>query len=317
MVDPRRQPHREIIGLIIIVVIITMAIAIFFLDEIRHGLKDTYQLVAVFQEAPRLRPGSQVWVAGRNAGRVDKVELLPPSSDSLKRVAIRLELPRDVQRILTRGTQLRLTSARLIGDPVVDLTPPVQAGPPLQEGDTLRLTAPVNTTAELKADFTIVRASLDTLMRDVTSLRIRVDRRAVQLRRVQAQASQAGAELSELQRQMDSGTGTLGLVLNDPEWSNTLERVQSNGLLIMQAVRATQERANAALGDSIRREKLMRDVRELSLQISTLQKLANSPSGYFGRSQRDSALAKAMTGARAQLDSLMTEAKKNPMRFVF
>jgi hypothetical protein len=316
MVDPRRQPHREIIGLIIILVMIIMAVSIFFLDDIRSALKDTYQLVAVFRDAPRLRPGSLVWIAGRNTGRVDKVELLPPSSDSMKRVAIRLELPRDVQHILTRGTQLRLTSARLIGDPVVDLTPG-PAGPPLQEGDTLLLTAPERTTAELMAEFTTVRASLDTLLSDARSLRTRVDRRAVQLRRVQAQASQAGAELSELQRQLDSGTGTLGLLMNDPEWSRTLERVQSNGLLIKEATRTAQDRANAALGDSIRREKLMRDMRELSLQISTLQKLANSPNGYFGRSQRDSALAKAMHGARAQLDSLMTEAKKNPMRFVF
>ena len=316
MVDPRRQTRREIIGLILILVIMTVAVSIFLLDEIRHGLKDTYQLVAVFKEAPRLRPGSQVWIAGRKTGRVDKVELLPPSDDTTRRVAIRIELPRNVQRIVTRGTELRLTSARLIGDPVVDLTPG-PAGNPLQEGDTLQFVARQSNSVELKAELTTVRASLDTLLRDAGALRTRVDRRATQLRRVQAQASQAGAELNELQKQLDSGTGTLGLVMNDPEWSRTLERVQSNGLLIKQATQTAQERATAALGDSIRRDKLMRDIRELSLQIRTLQEMANSPNGYFGRSQRDSALTKAMNGARAQLDSLMAEAKKNPVRFVF
>ena len=140
---------------------------------------------------------------------------------------------------------------------------------------------------------------------------------AVQLRRVQAQAGLAGAELRELQGQLDSGDGTLSALLQDDAWRTTLARIQGSAGQVRAALSTTGQRLGDAMGDSLARAQLIENVNRTSAQLAALQRMMASTDGYIGRSQRDSALARAMHGAQAQLDSLIREAKKKPLRFVF
>src|SRR5512146_3040761 len=126
----RRQGQRELRGTIIVVVLVALALAIFFLDRVASFFHRTYTVVAVFPTAPGIRSGSMVWVAGVPAGTIREIALLPPGREE-GRVALDLELGKSVANQLRRDTHVRFTSSRLVGEKVVELLPGSAGAPKL------------------------------------------------------------------------------------------------------------------------------------------------------------------------------------------
>lgn len=280
-------------------------------------MRKDYDVVAVFREAPRLRKGSIVWVAGHPVGKVVDVALLPPTRDTMApRVAAMLELSFDAQPLLRRDSQLRLTAARLMAEPVVEIDPGSAGAPILREGDTIRALPAPPKTEFLIAEAKQTQASLDTLMRESHGLLARFDTRSAQMALVNRQASLASAELAKLENEIQNGP--LTDFMNDERQSDAIARIQGNAAAITDALQEAQERASKAMRETEpARKRLSRHIAELQQQLATLQKMLDNPNGSYGRMQRDSALMKAVHGAQAQLDSLMTESKKNPLRYWF
>jgi ABC-type transporter Mla subunit MlaD len=317
MPSDSRQSRREAAGFALLIGIAALCMFIFFLDNIRKSLQSSFEVVALFKEAPRLRKGSIVWVAGQQVGRVISVNLRPPSRDTTApRVAVVLELATSAKPMLRSDSRLRLTSPRLMGEPVVEIDPGSTVASPIKEGDTLRSRVVPPKTEALIAEAKDARASLDSLMRESKGLRARFGTRTAQMARVRHEAALASADLAKLQYDMDNGA--LTKLLSDPQRSAAISRVQANAAAISDAIQQAQERAAKASRDAgPAREQLTRHITQLQQQLTALQKMIDNPNGVYGRMQRDSALTKAVRGAQAQLDSLMTESKKNPLRFWF
>ena len=65
------------------------------------------------------------------------------------------------------------------------------------------------------------------------------------------------------------------------------------------------------------RQELQTQIRALQAELAELRRLTSQPVGTLGRMQGDSAVERALAGARASLDSLLTESRKHPLRYVF
>jgi hypothetical protein len=72
--------------------------------------------------------------------------------------------------------------------------------------------------------------------------------------------------------------------------------------------------AQGSIGPSLQR--MQANAERLSLAIDHLQTLMKENNGTMYRMSADSALLKTLHGVKAQLDSLIIEAKKNPLKFV-
>ncbi len=312
-----RQSRRELAGLGLIIGIITLCGLIFFLDTIRHALQNNFNIVAIFKEAPRLRTGSVVWVAGQPMGHVIAVELLPPSRDTLApRVSALLEIKTSAKPTIRRDSKIQLAAPRLMAEPVVGIDAGSADAPMIREGDTLRSIIQPPRTAALIADATQTKASLDSLLIESKGLRARLGTRTAQMSRLRREASLASNELAKLQNDMQNGP--LTKMMDDQERSSAIARIQANASAITDAVTQAQERAAKASRDAEpARQKLIRHIAELQLQLNTLQKMMDNPNGVYGRMQKDSALIKAVHGAQSQLDSLIVESKKSPTRYWF
>ncbi len=309
----RRQGHRELRGAVIVVLLATLALAIFFLDRLGALFNRTYTVVAVFPSAAGIRSGSPVWVAGIPSGTIRSIALLPPSSSSAH-VAVDLELKRSVASQVRRDTRAHFTSARLVGETVVELLPGSAAAPPLLEGDTLRV-EPETRADQVMASAKAARLALDSLMGDVAPLRKRLSNRTDQMRALAHEAALARAEMASLQQGMSSGSLHKLMSLNAP--GGPLDRVQRRAGEIQRLIGQAQKKASATRRQLAPEQKsLMTHARQLQSDVGELRRLMNGV-GTAGRMQRDSALQKAMRGARSELDSLMTEARKHPWKFVF
>lgn len=132
--------RRNLIETIVagIVILIAGAFALFVVDQTRPPDFDGYSLTARFADAPTLRAGAEVRIAGVAVGRVSRVELDGKRFDVEVAMVIRPEvtLPADTKAVLTFDG--------LLGNAVIALEPG-RSEERMAAGDRIRDTeSPIN-----------------------------------------------------------------------------------------------------------------------------------------------------------------------------
>jgi ABC-type transporter Mla subunit MlaD len=309
-----RQRRRPLIGGLIIAALFAGAMLIFFLGDIVGTFERRYTIVALMPDAPGIGPGSPVWVGGKRAGEVTAVGFMPLDIDTLGRLWVGLELPRSVQEQVRADSRVRVTAQALIGEQTIDIAPGTALAPMLAEGDTLR---------------TRRGPSLDEVTRRAAALRTVLDTILVQVREVspllQARAAQAGGamaamdaamlELDRLRADMRANPG-LALVRDDA-FRESLQRAREHAGELPVAVDRLrlQYGAGGDVGLALRGLEARADT--LRARLDAAAALLDQPQGFIGRYREDPALLNAVDAARASLDSLIAEVRRNPLRFVF
>lgn len=308
-----RQRRRVVIGVALIAVMAAAAILIFYLDTLVRASQSTYSIVGVFYEAPRLRVGSPVRVAGYPAGQVTRIELLPPGAEEVPPFAATLQLPTRLQAEVRRDSRIRLQRQRLMGEPLVELTPGTAVSPILQPGDTLRAEPPLRA-SELMAMARAVRRSIDTLMEEEKVLRARSRPLIPDAERLRAGLNEVRGEFQRFER--DLREGPLTAFLQDSTDRETLRRAA-----MLAGEIADLARARAATPDEARFgpifESIVRRAAALEEEVERLRALLEEPRGFPGRWERDPALREAIAATRAHLDSLIEVTRRRPWRYFF
>lgn len=310
MAGPPRQSGRIVLGSVLIVVLAAAALGIFFLDRVRAFFEGRYHVVALFPEAPGLRAGDPVWVAGVPSGTIRAIDFRPPG-DTTARVAVSLELDRSVQGQVREDSRVRLASPRAVGEKAVEILPGSPSSPELADGDSLRVRLPAGI-AGVEAEAGRLFLALDSLRVGLAALERRATARMGDYQRVLGNASAAQAQLAELDEEW--AEGSLGLLLSGPEPGRSLDALQRSMAIISRELEDSRGRATE-LGPA--RESLARHVAELQSGLTRLQTLMRERPGSLTRLRSDTALAHAVNVVQAQMDSLVTETKKKPWRYLF
>jgi phospholipid/cholesterol/gamma-HCH transport system substrate-binding protein len=311
----RSQKREAMVGMVALAVLIVSFLLIFFLADLRRLFTPTDELFILMPSAAGLTKGAPVWIAGQPVGEVADIEVRPPGSDSLERVAVRVKVQRRHLEHVRRDSDARITSFSMIGDPVLDIAPGSPTRPPIEAGDTLH-TRPAGSPAAAIERARSLQATMQELVKESRAISSHARERAEQTARMSRQLMATAHELQEFADAFDQGpVNTIG----DPEFmrsvSNINRMMDELGVSFSQAAdRARAARADAEPG--LRRLAARADT--ISAQINQLQQaISNRGGGLLVRAQTDSAIVKALHGAQAQMDSLIAETKKNPMRFWF
>jgi hypothetical protein len=310
MPTPRRQGRRELLGAATVLLLGALALAVFFLDRLRLLLLGTFTVVALLPRAPGVRAGSPVWVAGVPEGRIRSIALLPPGNP-LARLALDLQLRGSVQGQLRRDSRIGFGSATIVGERVLDLLPGSRRSPALADGDTLRA-GPLVEPGQVLDQARALRLGLDSLALETAGLRQRLARRGPALQRL---ARQAGRARKELARLRGAAPGLAG-------WAKLAQPGGPLPRLHRSTAELEQRWARARAG--VRRDPLGRRISALRRPLDRfqeeyerLQALLRRPAGSARRLETDSALEQAFQGVSARLDSLVTDARRRPLRYVF
>ncbi|HSJ09710.1 MAG TPA: MlaD family protein [Longimicrobiales bacterium] len=307
-----RQIRRTVAGVLIIAALTGAAVLIFFLDAILASFEKRYAIVALMPAAPAVIDGTPVWVGGKEVGAVTGIAFVNSPQDTMANIALTLELPLDVASQVRADSRLRLTSARMIGTPVIDIAPGSPAAPVLGPGDTLRPANAVTAEVIMRRAAT-VKADLDTLLVDIRRIAPVFAARMTGTRRALADIQVSIAEVGRMSDDLETGAGLA--TLRDPAFAASLARARSHVAAMPGLIERMQQRsADAAeIGGALTRLQTRADSLSAQLALVALR----TENGTLMRLQRDTALIRAMNAARAELDSLMAEARRNPLRFVF
>jgi ABC-type transporter Mla subunit MlaD len=313
MAGQERQNRRVQHGTLLIVALVAISVLIFMLDDIIELFRRKYEVVAIVRDAAGIVDGSAVWIGGKEVGVVTTVAFLPAGSDTTARIALTLELPRRLQDQVREDSRVRMTSARLIGARAVDIVPGSATAPVLAAGDTLDQDSR-RSVKRLTAQAKDVRTSLDSVLTELSALAPTAQLRLAQTQQAFASLDLAAAELRQLRGDLAASPGSA--LLADPGFSAALDRARGHAAELPAAIAMMRERSGPAAEVAAALAQLQTRADSLAARLDTAAAMVG-PNSSLSRFQQDSALAGALRAAKMDLDSLVVEVRRNPLRFVF
>ncbi len=315
MPGERSQNRQALWGGVALATLFLLFLLIFFLADLRRVFTRTDDLYVLMPSAAGLQPGALVWIAGQTVGEVKDIKVRPPGSDSLRRVLIHVEVERRHREHIRQDSEARITSFRVIGNPVLDITPGNPAVPGIEPNDTL-LSRRQGTPAAAIARARSLHASLQELLAETKKVTTHARDRSAQARRVSRQLTTSAHELRTLALAVQQGPLN---TLSDPEFVRVINGLGRTVTELRNSFARAANRAGAARGEAepaLRRLSARSDT--IARAVAQIQQaIAQGGGGLLTRALTDSAIVKALHGAQAQLDSLVVETKKSPWRFWF
>lgn len=311
-----RTPNRSVLfGALIIAALAAATIFIFFIPNVTRSLSRSIELVALMADAGALETGSEVWMSGHRVGSVAKVELLPIGTDSARRVAVTMTIPKKYQPFVQRDSEVRTTTETMIGKPVLDILPGSPGAPPVEDSDTL-IVRRSGSIAVLLDKTDALTATAQQFLTDVRTVEARTSNRSEHVARMNRNLQTTMTEFRALTMTMRASPIR---ILSDPAFKQMLRNLSATSRQMSEALRGAADRARRAQDDA------EPSLRSLAARADTIQgivselqaRVEQSGGGLLIRAQKDSAIVKGLHEAQVQLDSLIAETRRNPLRFWF
>ena len=313
MADQPRQTRRVLFGSLILAFLVAGAFLVFFMDDLLGAFERNYTIHVVLPGATGLALEAPVWVSGRDVGRITAVGLLPADDDTLARVIVDVELPVSVRTHVRRDSEVRITSIGPISEKVIDIGTGTAAAPILPAGDTLRET-PRPTPAQLTARAAEVRLNLNAVLADLQAQMPAIHARLRQTERAFAGLESVMVEATQVQADLSANPGYA--LLQSPEFAASLEGTRRHAADLPAMIGRLRDSAGPAAEVQAALARLQLRADSLRSQLAALS-AAVDPNSTLARMQQDTAITRAINAARMELDSLMADIRRNPLRFVY
>lgn len=261
------------VGLTILVGLAILGAAVYYIGRAADIFSRRYQLVALLAEAPGLRVGGSVMIAGQMAGTVKDIEFLPVDGDTTRNLKVTMSINQDLREQVRGDSRVKLRTLGLLGDKVLDIRPGTPRYAALAPNDTV--------TVEPSLDYDAVIAQAAGALDDVVALT---------------------RDLRQLTGGLVRGEGTIGALLTDrrlyDQFTGTMAR--TNAFL------ARVQTSQGTLGRLLEDPKLYNDMVALIGSVDTLVRGVNTSEGTMGKLLRDTTLYANMVGITEKGDSLLT-----------
>ena len=303
-----------IFGALIVLALLGSAVLIFFMEALLGAFERNYTVHVVLPGVTGLAAESPVWVSGNDVGRITAVGLLPSGGDTLARVIVAVELPVNVQQHVRADSEVRVTSIGPISEKVVDILAGSPSAPILPPGDTLRQT-PGPSPAQLTARATEVRADLATVLAELQEQTPAIHARLQQTERAFASLESVMGEARRLQLDLSANPGYA--LLQSPAFAASLEGTRAHAAELPVMIGRLRNSTGPAAEVQAALARLQLRADSLRTQLTAALVVLDNPNGTLSRMQQDTAITRALTAARMELDSLIADARRNPLRYVF
>jgi ABC-type transporter Mla subunit MlaD len=314
MAVDRSQNRNAIIGASVVLGLIAVTVLVFFIPDLKRFFQPSVEIIALLDEARGLEDGAQVWIAGREVGSVVSVQMQPAADDS-QRIVVRMDIPTKYLTHVRTDSDVRVTTRRMIGEPVLDVIPGSPGARQVRDGDTLDVREPSSLTGVLDRTMSLSQ-SFQMLFADLRSTQRRASRRNAEIQRLNRNLQATMTQFRDLTAALSESPMH---TFTDPEFKRLIDNLRANTAELSKRLQVAGERARAAKTDAQPAiNSLMARTDTIRAVLADIQKrIDSSGGGLLIRAQKDSAIVKGLHKAQEQLDSLIAVTKRNPSRFWF
>lgn len=307
------------VGVVIIVVLVILALGVFFIGNIGDVFGTRYRLITLMESAAGLVRGAPVQVAGQNVGQVDRVEFIRPEDrrPSGEAVAVWLGVNVSVRDQIRADSRARVRTQGLLGDRLIDIAPGSADARVLEDGDTLQAAAALSY-EELLGQAADAVQSLIQLSQDLTATLERVAAGEGSLGQLLVDdALYAGlvdlnANLNEVLGPVVAGEGTLGRLLRD----DTLYRRLSTATARLDSMTAGVVEGEGTLGRLLRSDTLYLALASSAARADSLLAAIERGDGSIGQLVTDERLYEELLRTIVDLNAFLRDVRENPKRFI-
>ncbi len=266
-------------------------------------------------DATGVLKGTEVWLSGRKIGLVTDVAYLATSAPVADRLVVNMEIRAHDFPLIRRNSKAEIRpGGNLIGSPVVMISSGTATSPPVQDGDTLNAVESVMIEGMMTSVHK-VEAEVSALGKDLTTAIAKAKSphgtTGAFLQNGMPSLSTTSTQFSRLNAKMTNGKGTVGLAMR-----NGLFAKASGVMSSLDSLRTMLATGSGNVGRFRRDSTLVPSVKGLLAQVDSLRALASNPVGNIGRARSDSTLATELARARRELDALIKDIKKHPLRYL-
>ncbi len=263
------------------------------------------QFVCYFRNVNGLVRGSPVWMSGVEVGNVRSVSFV--NLDSLRQVKVVCRVKKSVWPMLTEDAEVMLGTIGLVGDKYLEIIPGTKGKPVINKMDAIGTRDAGDAIAMFKAgeeaideaksvvdnlDSALARmnrgegtlgqlATDDQLYHNLTELAARLTRLTADMQqnqeRIVSSLEKTATTVERLSDQVNSNTGTIGKLVNDPQLYDNLSTTAAH--------------------------------------LDTILHKLNTAEGSLGLLVSDTALYVEMTELLVRINNLVTDIEKNPRKY--
>jgi phospholipid/cholesterol/gamma-HCH transport system substrate-binding protein len=230
---------REVrVGLFVLIAVIVLVVLILNASG-DISFRSKKHLRVKFASAEGLRKGAEVRLAGVRVGKVDDVQLLPPSDDpNAPRVEAKISVDstvdgKPITDLIRTDSSAQLVAPSLLGsDKIVSVTMGTSVGQPVKDGDELRSTTEGGM-AQLTASGNQLVDQLNKLSEQMTGITTKINQgqgtigRFVNDEAFYDNLNLTVREAQAIMREIRSGNGTAAKLVNDPALYNNVQQITS------------------------------------------------------------------------------------------
>ena len=264
------------VGLIVLVATVIL-VTLLFLMTSSSGLGILSKKLTVttyFENAAGLKEGAAVNLEGVTIGSVKSVTVSPNAARKLTPVRVLMKIDDKYASSLHKDSKAALTTMGVLGDTVVDINSQTAVGPSLQDGDELK-------TLETPSLTDVVKASQGTI----------------------EQLNVILAKANNIVDNLESGKGSVGKLINDPDLYNKLDSTVTELNKIEVGLNSGQGTVGKLLKDNQMYDRLNATTLKLDQIATGLQ----NGKGTAGKLLTDDTLYTNLNGTLTRMNAVLAD----------
>jgi phospholipid/cholesterol/gamma-HCH transport system substrate-binding protein len=281
-----------------------------------HGKKFT--LYVLTDAARGVIRGTEVWLDGQKVGLVKDVSFRSPDNPRSERLVLVLSILEKDRSRVRRDSKIQVRSGmNIIGDRVVYIASGTPSLGAVADGDTVRGGEQADLEG-MTSDAALASRELPGIIENVKLLADQLETArgtlgALGIERGGPETMQLRLKTSRVMARLKGSDGSFGRALNERE------DLMGRASLIMARVDSIRTLVGSdqhSLGRFRRDSTLAIEIQHARAELADVQRLASSPNGTIGRARADSVIIRNVHRSLAQVDSLIADVKKHPLRYI-
>ena len=302
------------VGLLSAAALVALVLSIFLFARVGAIRGDKFKLHVLTGDATGVLKGTEVWLSGQKIGLVTDVAYMSTTTPVVDRMVVNLEIRAREFPLIRRDSKAEIRpGGNLIGSPVVMISSGTAKSPPVQDGDTLNAVEGVviegmmTSVRKVGAEVTALGSDLGKAIAQAKSPR---GTTGAFLQNGMPSLSATSAQFARLRAEMERGNGTVGLAMQNGLFGKATAVMSSADSL------RTMLATGGNIGRFRRDSTLVPTVQSMLSRVDSLRALAANPVGNIGRARGDSTLSTELARLRRELDALVKDIKKHPLRYI-
>lgn len=295
------------VGVLVLIALIALTALVFLMSGNVGGMfQGRITLRSYFENSAGLKVGAPVNLEGVTIGNVKAIRIV--LARQLTPVEVTMKIGKQYQQDIRSDSKTSLDTIGVLGDTVVDIDSKFATGSPIQDNGELKTTESPNLSDVIKSSqgtieqLNTILAKVDNLVDSLNSGRGSIGM-LINDPSLYNRAVQTLNQIQALVDQISNGKGSIGKLVAD----DTLYNRANDAVGRLQHITDEMDNGQGSIGKLLKDETLYNNLKESTQNLNEILKQINSGKGSIGMLTKDQAFANKLNDTVTKLNSILTQ----------